>query len=87
MNRNKKKPAATPKRVAELNLMIRTAALTVSKTGSVSVLAEECGLKGPGIMTAIKRGYFTAGQACALELRFGAKLLPKEILCPQKFSK
>ena len=71
----------------ELNRLVRIAALTVDPYGRVRPLATKAGLEYQAIVKAIRRGYFTAGQACALELAFGPELLPKEKLCPKKFAK
>jgi hypothetical protein len=71
----------------QLNMLIRTAALTLDPLARLDPLATKAGLTGPGIRAAIRRGYFTAGQACALELAVGRDLLPKEKLCPAKFAK
>lgn len=67
----------------KLNLLIRTAALTVDPQGRIEAVAEKSGLKSPAIRVAIRRGYFTVGQAAALELAFGADLLPRKKLAPQ----
>lgn len=91
----KKKSQKTPgqqapkltKKAAELNLLIRAAALTLDPLARLEPLADKSGLSSAGIRLAIRRGYFTAGQACALELAVGAELLPKEKLCPEKFAK
>lgn len=70
-----------------LNKLIRAAALTLDPQARIKPLADKAGLGSAGIRAAIRRGYFTAGQASALELAVGRDLLPKEKLCPQKFAK
>lgn len=85
-NSGQRKPGLHNKRSVELNKLIRTAALTVDPQARIEPLAERCGLTGPAVRAAIRRGYFTAGQACALELTFGSDLCPKEKLCPEKFA-
>lgn len=79
-------PTKMSERSEELSRLIRNAALTLDPSARLTPLAKLTGLTVPGIRLAIRRGYFTAGSACALELAFGRDLLPKEILCPAKFS-
>lgn len=67
----------------ELNKIIRRAALTLDPLASLKPLAEKSKIKAASIRAAIRRGYFTPGQAAALELAMGKELLPKEALCPE----
>ena len=76
----KKKLRGASTRTKELNLLIRTAALTISQNASINAVSTKAGLGSAAVRAAIKRGYFTIGQASALELAFGPKLLTKEQL-------
>ena len=79
-------PDLCPKSAA-LNELIRKAALTLDPLARIKPLAEKAGLTSAAIRASIRRGYFTSGAACALELAVGRDLLTKEALCPHKFSK
>ena len=85
----KRKPKSKPvdPRSEELNRLVRTAALTLDPLARLGPLAERSGQTIPGIRAAIRRGYFSAGAACALEMAVGRDLLKREKLCPHKFGK
>lgn len=72
---------------AELEVLIRTAALKLDPKGSLNPLAAKAGVTTETIRAAIRVARFTAGLACALECAVGASVLPKETLCPEKFCK
>ena len=74
-------------RVNELNLRIRTAALSLDPQGKIAVLAQKAGLSYNSILTSIARGYFSAGGASAIELAVGRGVITKEDLAPHVYSK
>ena len=71
-------------RSAELNRLIRTAALSLDEYGRISVLAKKAGVSPNTITNAIRIGRFTIGLASAIELAVGEKVLSREQLCPAK---
>lgn len=90
MKQKSKKGQQAPKltgRSLYLNTIIRAVALRFHPLARLDPLAKKAGLTSAGIRAAIRRGYFTAGQASALELAVGRKYLTKEQLCPEKFGK
>lgn len=74
-------------RSAELNRLIRTAALTLDEKGSLAVLAQKAGVGAEALRKSIRRGYFTAGLASSIELAVGRDVIQREQLCPHKFTK
>lgn len=74
-------------RSAELNALIRTAALTIDPRGRISVLAERAEVSANTIHRAIKLGRMTLGLASAIELAVGESVLSREKLCPERFAK
>ena len=74
-------------RSAELNTLIRTAALHVDPRGRLSVLANMAGVSVNTIHAAIRAGRVTLGLASAIELAVGRHVLHRETLCPEKFAK
>lgn len=74
-------------RSAELNTLIRKAALTINPQGRLSVLAKKAGVTTNAVYKAIKTGRVSSGLACAIEMAVGADVLSKETLCPEKFAK
>lgn len=75
------------KRVSELNVCIRKAALSLDPQGKIAVLAQKAGLSYNSILTSIARGYFSAGSASAIELAVGRDILTKEDLAPHVYEK
>lgn len=75
------------KRSAELNNLIRVAALSLDPKGSLAVLGERAGVGPEAIRKSIRRGYFAPGLASSIELAVGRKVLTREQLCPHKFNK
>lgn len=75
------------KRVSELNVGIRKAALSLDPQGKIAVLAQKAGLSYNSILTSIARGYFSAGSASAIELAVGRDIITKEDLAPHVYEK
>lgn len=71
-------------RSAELNRLIRVAALSVDQYGRISTLAKLAGVSPNAISNAIRVGRFTVGLASAIELAVGPEILSREQLCPSK---
>lgn len=71
-------------RVAHLERLIRTAALTIHKKGSLPVLAKKAGYTHAALTGAIRRGYLTPGMAAAIECAVGKDVLAKELLLKQE---
>lgn len=73
-------------RSAELNRLIRIAALSVDQYGRISTLAKLAGVSPNAITNAIRVGRFTVGLASAIELAVGPDVLSRHQLCPPKSS-
>lgn len=73
-------------RSAELNRLIRIAALSVDAYGRISTLAKLAGVSPNAITNAIRVGRFTVGLASAIELAVGPDVLSRDQLCPPKSS-
>lgn len=74
-------------RSAELNTLIRTAALSIDPRGRISTLAKKANVSANTIHRAIKIGRLTLGLASAIELAVGKDVLSRETLCPDRFTK
>lgn len=71
----------------KLNLIVRKAALTLDIQGKLTPLTDKAGISYDGLILALRRGWFTAPMACAIESAVGRDVVKKEELCPHKFSK
>lgn len=76
-----KKRTALDKRSAQLNKIIRAAALQISENASIDTLAAKAKVSGESIRSSIRRGDFSVGLASALELAVGREYLKREHLC------
>lgn len=72
-------------RSAELNRMVRSAALTIDDRGSLTALARKAGVTATAIRIAINNGRFSVGLASAIEAAVGRDVLTREQLCPERF--
>lgn len=74
-------------RAAFLEAYIRKAAISLSPGGEINKLALKSGISYNTVMTSIRRGFFSAGGACALEVAVGREHLKKEELAPHIYAK
>lgn len=71
---------------AQLNFIVRQAALHIHVQGKLNFLAEKAGISYEGLSIALRRGWLSGPMACAIEAAVGRDKVTKEVLCPHKYT-
>lgn len=70
---------------AQLNFLVRQAALHINCQGKLNFLTEKAGISYEGLSIALRRGWLSGPMACAIESAVGRDKVTKEALCPHKY--
>ncbi len=70
----------------KLKFLVMYAAIYHNENGYISELAVAAGSSRQTIWAAVNTGAMTSGLACAIESAVGKEIVPKHLLCPEKFS-